>query len=356
MAQVPLQSNARVFLDDLRTRSAEDAYAYLTSIPSTIDTDPFFEEEWLDFKGRPHNDDDAKAIWSKALSGFGNITDGLIIWGIDARKSSPRNIDAASGLRLITDPYAFVSKLRIWARTATNPPVTGVEYEAYADPDTGMGFVICFVPLSGYRPHRAEFADKHYYYRAGDSFFMAEPGLLRTLFYPQLNPYMRVAVQLSYELQPSDLARLFKTDKSDYIVNRLLNGTSLMKVRVHLYNTGTATAKDMYVVLESSHRLDISQGPDWTKETTPEGNPAFRAQRSFHPGVSTRLFSSVFQENLLTSSLDSNAYELVPFFDRVAFTFYIYAEGARRQEMSVEFSRGDFDLESCAAAKDAGQA
>src|SRR5687767_6400282 len=94
-----LLSDARAYFEYIR--SQPDPFSYLSDIPSSSRPTPFFEEEWLDFKGSPKDDKDAKKIWSKALSGYANITDGLVIWGVDARVTPPRNIDAACGLRLI---------------------------------------------------------------------------------------------------------------------------------------------------------------------------------------------------------------------------------------------------------------
>lgn len=103
-------------------------FRFLSEFPSPPRAEPFFEEEWIDFKGSPHSEKDGRKIWSKALSGFANITDGLVIWGIDARKTRPRHIDAACGMRLLRDPHAYESKQRDWIRDATNPPVTNVQY------------------------------------------------------------------------------------------------------------------------------------------------------------------------------------------------------------------------------------
>lgn len=74
-----------------------------------------------------------------------------IIWGIDARRTPPRDIDAASSLRQIQDPKVFESKLRDWIRDATNPPIMSVEYEAYPGP-SGEGFVVCLIPESRHKP------------------------------------------------------------------------------------------------------------------------------------------------------------------------------------------------------------
>jgi hypothetical protein len=61
------------------------------------------ESDYLEFKGGSKLDEKtAKKYWSKALSGFGNSEGGVLIWGVDARKTpSPDDpevmIDAATG-------------------------------------------------------------------------------------------------------------------------------------------------------------------------------------------------------------------------------------------------------------------
>ncbi len=63
-----------------------DPYHFLESIADPSGPHyPFFEQEWIDFKGMPRDEKDLKKTWSKALSGYANITDGLIVWGIDAQ-------------------------------------------------------------------------------------------------------------------------------------------------------------------------------------------------------------------------------------------------------------------------------
>jgi len=52
----------------------------------------------------------------KALSGFGNITDEYHLWGIDARKTLPRDIDTWSSI----DPRP--SNLRVEAADDSGSP------------------------------------------------------------------------------------------------------------------------------------------------------------------------------------------------------------------------------------------
>lgn len=346
MPSIQPPSNARAYFALIRDQV--DPFAFLASLPSR--PDPFFEEEWLDFKGKPQDDKDAKKLWSKALSGYANITDGLIIWGVDARKTPPRDIDAAFSLRLITDPQAFESKLRDWIRDATNPPVMGVEYQSYSGP-TGEGFVVCLIPESSYKPHRAEFADQHYYYRAGDDFLRAEPGLLRTLFYPQAYPHLSVEVTLRFQLSLSELAREHQAHPSVFRYNKLLNSNSSMHLTVRLHNTGTATARDVYIVIQSNHLIDLQVGADWDKGMNPQGIAAFRARRPIHPQEVVDLWNAGFYQ--LFNNKASGDWGIIPHFDNIQLRFLMYAEGMQRQEVFVEFSPDDLSFESALSTKEA---
>jgi len=303
-------SAARVYFEFIKTQA--DPFHFLSSMPDPAAPHyPFFEEEWIDFKGSPRDEKDAKRIWSKALSGFANITDGLIIWGIDARKMAPKNIDAASGLRLIPDPPTFESKLRDWLRDATNPPVMGVEFQSYRD-TTGSGFVVCLIPESSHKPHRSEFADKHYYYRASDDFHMAEPGLLRVLFYPRFNPRFEIEACLNFEIIP--------------------NSFVVAKVRIsyRLHNTGTATAKDVYVVINHNQgigfRLGVKIGGNWKNVGSPIGDFAFESKSPIHPG-SVSAILDIEQETQVWSKVPSRSNkELIPKFSAIEISFDLFAD------------------------------
>jgi Putative DNA-binding domain len=193
---MPVQvSSARAFFDEISGfRDPNEAFAFLAEIPSRSQS--FFEEECIDFKGHWRDENDEKKNWSKALSGYANITDGVIVWGIDARNDPVTEVDFASGLKLIPDTRILESHLRDWIRDATNPPVMGVEFKSY--PGSDGGFVVCFIPESAHKPHRAEWAQKHYYYRAEDDFLEAEPAMLRLLFYPRYSPAFSIEVSLGY--------------------------------------------------------------------------------------------------------------------------------------------------------------
>ncbi|MFZ1755084.1 MAG: ATP-binding protein [Caldilineaceae bacterium] len=341
-------SNARAYFEYIQ--SQRDPFGFLKEIPFL--PEPSFEEEWLDYKGQPQDDKGARKIWSKALSGYANTTDGLIIWGVDARKTKPRDIDAASGLRLITDPQSFESRLRDWVRDATNPPVMGIEYASFVGPENS-GFVVCLIPESSYKPHRAEFADKRYYYRAGDDFLIVEPSLLRVLFYPQSSARFKLEATLRYDLKPPDLAAAFRESPNHLSYTRLVNGKSTLSLNVRMQNVGTATAKDVYVSVHFRENIRPPYpGPDWMSSSNPQADFAFSAMRPFHPGEMVDIFNASFAKqfpNMAREGLQEN--EIVPHFGNIGLRLVIYAEGSQPQEAIFEFVPADFDYNTSSITK-----
>ena len=352
MATTPVISTARAYFEHIKSQN--DPFKFLSELPSPPRAEPFFEEEWVDFKGKPHDEKGGKKLWSKSLAGFANVTDGLVIWGIDARKTQPRNIDAACGLRLIFDPSAFESSLRDWIRDATNPPVTNVEYFSVPGP-TREGFVVCLIPESNHKPHRAEFAGKQYYFRAGDDFLPAEPGLLRTLFYPQTRPFISVKVKLSFKLDPADLEEIYRAAPSVDLFNTLVNGTSSLSLDVILHNSGSATAKDLYILVESSHEMDFYPQAHWRILPRTVRQTAFQALRPIHPGETVELFSASLQGSFhnRTPQPASFDWEIIPHFQPLTLRFLFYAEGSQEQGATVEFRPEDLRFDTASAMKEA---
>ena len=176
-------SQAKTFFDDINIMGKEKGFDFLKNL---IDKEnKFYEQDWIDFKGAPKQND-MKKIWSKAISGYANSCDGIIVWGIDARKD--KDIDYASGLSLVDDPEIFKSRLQELQRQSTDPPVRNIEYWDAFDPDNkDKGFVVCFIPESPFKPYRADAAGRNYYIRAGDSFQVPSVSLLRRLFYPEFH-------------------------------------------------------------------------------------------------------------------------------------------------------------------------
>ena len=321
-------SSARAFFDDLKSRP--DLFAHLSSLVNA--SDPFFEEEWIDFKGEPQNDNDAKKIWSKALSGYANLTDGLIIWGIDARKQPPRDIDAACGLRLISDPLAFEAKLRAWSRNATNPPVSGLDYIRASGPNDA-GFVACFVPESPHKPHRADWHDKQYYYRSGDEFKVAEPAILRLLFYPQYNPVFSIKVTLQY----------FNRINAHETI-------TVMKLWAEIINTGNESADDVFLVC-STNAYEVfgsalpsgwlHPGANWRFIDLPTSALMVLATIPLHLGFPIRFMNSQEWKAMPRDMGPVATGMVLPEFADVKFDFYVYSRNSAHTSFTVTFCQDD---------------
>jgi hypothetical protein len=342
-------SSARAFFDNVVNQA--DPFNYLAAMVDLQNPDyPVFEEEWLDFKGQPQDDKDARKIWSKALSGYANITDGVIVWGIDARKAPPRDIDAACGLRVIKNTQSFESKLRDWVRDATNPPVMGVEFISYAD-SSQSGFVVCFVPKSSHKPHRAEWADKQYYYRASDDFLPAEPAMLRLLFYPRYNPAFELTTTLMYEN---------KTPPNQTITS--------MKLSVEIINVGNESADDVYVAIASNiytmfHAAlpnpFLFPGANWKvmnvladKENVKLFSQYMMlATIPLHPQLPFRVITSDTWKS--PQRVLANGKKVLPQFDPISVRCDVYSRNSVHKAFSVSFVQDDFlEKNECARTCD----
>lgn len=239
--------------------------------------DPVFETEYLDFKAgcNPQNnnpipDTHAKKTWSEALAGFATTSGGVLIWGIDARKPADSDIDAAVGFLLVPDPTAFRSRLQELHHQATDPPVPGVEFLAIPDSaEGGRGFVVCYIPESDYKPHRAELASKRWTIRVGDSFVDTPVPFLRSLFFPHRQSYMYLRVGRTEQKQVGQNIRF--------------------TYRVRLYNEGPATSSNILIVVRRVHNLRVVVPQSWDHARHADGWHV-RHPHQVHPGQMVEFF------------------------------------------------------------------
>ena len=228
---MPASSSAFEFFR--KVRESAKPYDFLSALADP--TSPTFESEWLDFKGADRvGDDDLKRIWSKALSGFANTGGGVIVFGIDARKDAQTQIDCAGALALSPNRFALKSRLLELHGNATNPPVQGIEVEAYPQGGSdGPGFVVCYIPDSPDRPHRAEQSGRLFYIRSGTSFQDAPVSLLRSLFFPHARSRLVPEVRINPPYIGPDWQLAFS---------------------LNLHNAGTATAHDAFLMVRHDPR------------------------------------------------------------------------------------------------------
>ncbi|MGA2871231.1 MAG: ATP-binding protein, partial [Verrucomicrobiota bacterium] len=171
-------------------------------------TEKTYENDWLEFKGGKTEGEDLKKAWSKAICSFANSEGGILIWGLRCAKGKTSNIDAVSELDLVKDINALKSRLMELRHASNDPPVAGIQIQAIpTSPGASEGFVVCLIPESLSKPHRAEFSGKRFYIRMGDSSNECNVSLLRQLFYPKRTLRMRVQVTL----KPIPIGVDFKT-------------------------------------------------------------------------------------------------------------------------------------------------
>jgi|GEM_PF-804901 len=272
-------SQARVFFDSFS--AASDRAAFLRALVDNGQE----ETEWLDFKGCLEGDPAkgqnqlpppaVRKVFSEAMCGFANTSGGVLIWGIDCAKRAGDDFDRASGFARAEAPAKFKAKLKDLAAGACDPPLQGVEIEAVEDTEEpGKGFIVCFVPESRYRPHRAEMAGRRYVIRAGDAFRDAPVPLLRHMFHPMARPIFEMRFQMS---------------------TQNLNGISSFRLFAILANKGTLTARDMFVKIKwepQRPNMAFSVGPGWTTAPGFVAGPRHHLQCStpLHPGADCLLF------------------------------------------------------------------
>lgn len=274
-------------------------------------TPPEFETEWRDFKGAAQiSDQDTKKTWSKALAGFANTQGGILIWGVDARKDQATGIDAACGLSLVKNPSAFKSRLNELHHQATEPPVLGVEIEAYSiGGSRDEGFVICFIPESLFKPHRAEYADRQYFIRAGDDFVVPSVSLLRNLFFPQSRCRLVPKLKASCKVE---------------------NGNTSYHIEGFLSNVGSGTAFDALTITHCNHVGTTCSILNW--ETDPTGDPRYKSTKMpIHPGIGMVFFAMIFFQN----------YNVQLFTNGLEFRIQVFAKDAEPIEWLISFTEDE---------------
>ena len=305
-------------------RNATDAASYIYSLHNP--TDPTFEDDWRDFKQHPGtaNEEKVKEIWSEALSGFANTGGGVLVWGVKAKTETLADgtkLDAVCSIEPFPNPSGMRALLLSLRSSMTDPPVAGVEVVPIDDPkNLGRGFVACYVPESGFKPHRMEIKGrKDYMFRAGDSFKVLPTPLLRNLFFPFRVSTFSVRGRMTSHIPPSR--------------NEPLCGVGF---EVVIANTGSGSARDLCVVVGA--QPSGWQGHDWghrgwDRLGYPGGLNAFQATAPLHPGQERFLFGLNVKAPITTREGGL----VVPAFLRPELSFTFHATDQPRQRAGLTF-------------------
>ncbi|MFI5336512.1 MAG: RNA-binding domain-containing protein [Opitutales bacterium] len=233
---------------------------------------PTTETEWLEFKGGEKLDDTTlRKIFSECLSGFANTQGGVLIFGLTCRKTAS-GVDQVSALSLVPSPEAIRSRLMELHHQASDPPVLGFEVfpiQHHEVPE--QGFVVCYVPESEFKPHRAELSGRKYLIRAGDDFVVPSVSLLRSLFHPT----SQAAIVIEAVGDPS------RTHPA---------------ITIYIKNRGNASARDVMLTVDSGGIERIMHTDPWNLHAGGPPRFKFTASRSLHPGESLELGTFMYNQ------------------------------------------------------------
>ena len=216
------------------------------------------EHLYLDFKllkdASLASSDDKRNL-ARALSGFGNSSGGLIIWGVEARKNND-GVDCATALKEIDRVTFLLSRLNELTGDGVDPTVQGVRHRIIPGTGDGKGFAVSLIPESDTGPHMAKLGEDRYYKRSGDSF---------------------------YKMEHYDIADMFsRRRRPNLVVTEKIEGRGAeVSIILGLRNDGRATARAPYLAISCDgpfHRSEF--GLDGNRN---EGMPFLRFSNSGYP-------------------------------------------------------------------------
>lgn len=201
------------------------------------------EDLFIEFKtaNYPNGIDFDKKNFSKCLSGFANSSGGILIWGISAKEQKNKP-DVANALKPIKKLIDFENYLKKNEGNAVVPLIEGVEYRRIIESDQ-IGYLLVYVPQSERAPHMGLFADKRYFKRSGDSFYICEHFDLIDMLNRKTAP--KIEIELKNE----------KTTKEvrNQIINYKYQGIFCVK------NIGEVSVKNLVVFLRVKSPFHIAR-------------------------------------------------------------------------------------------------
>lgn len=152
------------------------------------------EELFLDFK-RSSDDGNSRKLTdidrnnlAKAISGFGNSSGGIVIWGVDCSKAGD-GADVARAKIPISNIQRFLGNLQGAVSGCTIPPHNKVEHRSIAINGTDSGYAVTYIPASDNTPHQVV-GKLQYYIRAGSDFVPTPHQVLAGMFGRRPQPHV----------------------------------------------------------------------------------------------------------------------------------------------------------------------
>jgi hypothetical protein len=185
-----------------------------------------------------------KENWSKCLSGFSNSGGGVVVWGVEVRRSD----DSAKSLKPITRLSRFERSLKKSLIDTVIPFVDGVEIEAIpASEGQDIGFIKCLIPESDKTPHRAMLAGREYFKRSVEGFYRLEHFDLEDMFGRRQRPSLDISPSVeetTWEDAPAVKLEFFLTN----------NGRAVARYSGFTAHVENATAKHVNTLTDDSPR------------------------------------------------------------------------------------------------------
>jgi hypothetical protein len=161
---------------------------------------------------------------AKAISGFGNSSGGLLVWGVACDETAAEKLPIENAER-------FRSLIENAISGCTLPPHTEVENHVIPSSQTNLGFVVTHIPKSNSAPHQA-LGRRVYYIRAGSNFVPATHDTIAGLF--------------GRRPQPSIAVNFFAES-----VNRSRDANVIrLVIAINLLNLGPAPVGDVFLNTE----------------------------------------------------------------------------------------------------------
>ena len=195
----------------------------------------------LEFKRAVHinavdnNRNSDKKNLSKCISGFANSGGGIVVWGVEAKQKG--GVDHATALKPISELKRFLNRLNTLEGQAVSPIAENIRHVAiYEEGEEDKGYVKTLIPESENAPHMANYSDKHYYKRSGDSFYIAEHFDIVDMLARNKGPKLELQIIYPYE------------------VKRIRDERVLVKVTFAIVNKGRNIGKHPYLAMSLNFR------------------------------------------------------------------------------------------------------
>ncbi|MCK9202119.1 MAG: ATP-binding protein [Gallionella sp.] len=237
------------------------------------------EELFLDFKRSSddgtnrHLSNTDRNNLAKAISGFGNSSGGIVVWGVDC-STDYDGADVARAKVPINNIHRFLGNLQGAVSGCTLPTHNGVEHHPILINGSSSGYVVTYIPASENAPHQVV-GKLQYYIRAGSDFVPAPHQVLAGMFGRRPQPH----VYPMFTVSPA------KNDGSNLIC----------EYQIVVTNGGPGIARDLFFTAMIHEGLGDNTEISWQlQDQNWAGNFTFGRQISIISNESVRVPPKAF--------------------------------------------------------------